>query len=56
MIIIIEDENEINPYHQMVPIKVEKYNIVILQMEQWSILSSLVNYVQYERHPTFFMI
>ena len=36
--------------------KVEKDNMVILQMEQWSILSNVVNYVQYDRHPKIIMI
>ena len=31
--------------------KVEKDNMVISQMEQWSILSNVVNYVQKDRHP-----
>ena len=25
-----------------------------VQMEQWSILSNIVNYVQYDRHPKYF--
>ena len=31
--------------------KVEKDNMIVLQMEQWSVLSNIVNYVQYNRHP-----
>ena len=27
---------------------------VLLQMEQWSILSNVVNYIQYDRHPKHF--
>ena len=36
---------------KLLQIKVEKDNTVISQMEQWSILSNIVNYVQYDRHP-----
>ena len=31
--------------------KVEKDNKIITQMEQWSILSNIVTYVQNNRHP-----
>ena len=47
----LEEEDEINPYHEIIANKVEKDNKDILQMEQWSILSNIVNYVQYDRHP-----
>ena len=47
-------ENEINPYHEIITNKVEKDNMIILQMEQWSVLSNVVNYVQYDRHPKIF--
>ena len=29
----------------------EKTDTILSQMEQWSILSNVVNYIQYERHP-----
>ena len=29
----------------------EKVDIILSQMEQWSILSNVVNYIQYDRHP-----
>ena len=45
------DNDEVNPYHEIVTNKVNKENIIISQMEQWSILSNIVNYVQYGRHP-----
>ena len=45
------DEDEVNPYHDIITNKVEKENIVPSQMEKWSILSNVVNYVQYDRHP-----
>ena len=48
----MDDTNgEINPYHEIITNKVEKDDIIISQMEQWLILSNLVNCVQYNRHP-----
>ena len=44
-------EEDINPYHKIITNKVEKDDALISQMEQWSILSNVVNYVQYDRHP-----
>ena len=41
-------EDKINPYHEIIAIKIEKENIIMIQMEQWSILSNIVNYVQYD--------
>ena len=48
------DVNEVNPYHEIITIKIEKENIIIMQMEQWSILSNIVNYVWHDRHPRHF--
>ena len=47
---------EINPCHEIITNKVEKDNITISQMEQWSILSNVVNYIQYDRYPKILMI
>ena len=49
----MDDTNgEINPNHEIITSsKVEKDGTFISQMEQWSILSSIVNYIQYNRHP-----
>ena len=38
------------PYHGIITNKVEKDNTIISQIEQWLILSNVVNYVQYDRH------
>ena len=48
------DEDKINPYHEIITNKVEEENIITSQMEQCSILSNVVDYVQYERHPKHF--
>ena len=45
------DEDKVNPYHEIIMNKVEKENIITSQIEKWSILSNIVNYVQYDRHP-----
>ena len=43
----IDDTNgKINPYHEIIVNKAERDDTIILQMEQWSILSNVVNYVQ----------
>ena len=46
----LEEEGKINPYHEIITNKVKKDNTMTLQMEQWSILSNIVNYVQYNRN------
>ena len=48
------DEDEVNPYQEIITNKVEKENIITSQMEQWSILSNVANYVQYDRHHSIF--
>ena len=44
------DDDEIYPYHEIITNKIDKENIITSQMEQWLILSNVVNYVQYQRH------
>ena len=52
----IDDTNaKVNPYCQIIVNKVERDDTIISQMEQWSILSNMVNYVQYNRHPKDFL-
>ena len=45
------DEDEINLYHEIITNSIDKENIITSWMEQWSILSNVVIYVQYDRHP-----
>ena len=45
------DDDEVNQYHEIITNKVDKENIITSQVEQWSILSNIVNYVQYGRWP-----
>ena len=45
------DDDEVNPYHNILINNIDKENIITSQMEQWSILSNIVDYVQYNRNP-----
>ena len=46
----MDKNGEINPYHEIIPNEVEKDDTIILQMEQWSVISSVVNNIQYGRY------
>ena len=41
----------INPYHEIIVNNAERDNTILSQMEQWSILSNMPYYVQYNKHP-----
>ena len=43
---------ETNPYKEVIVNKVEKIEPLMIQMEQWSILSNVLNYIQHDRHHT----
>ena len=45
------DEDERNPYDEIITNKIEKENKITSQTEQWSILINIVNYVLYGRYP-----
>ena len=38
-------------YRQLIVNNAEKIETVLSQMEQWSILSNVINYIQYDKHP-----
>ena len=42
---------DIKPYRELILNNAEKIETVLSQMEQWSILSNVVNYIKYDRHP-----
>ena len=45
----IDDTNrETNPYNELMANNAER---LMTQMEQWSILSNVLNYIQYDEHP-----
>ena len=48
---IDDTSDKINPYCNIIVNKAERHNTIISQMEQWSVLSNVVSYVQYDRHP-----
>ena len=46
----IDDKSrEINPYKELIVNNAEKIDPLMTQMEQWSILSNVLNYVQHSR-------
>ena len=44
-----DDSGQVNPYRELVVNNAEKVEMQKTQMEQWSILSSLLNYVQHSK-------
>ena len=44
-----DDSGEVNPYRELVVNNAEKIEMPKTQMEQWSILSNLLNYVQHSK-------
>ena len=42
---------ETNPYRELIVNNAEKIEPLMTQMEQWSIFSNVLNYIQYDRHP-----
>ena len=46
----IDDTNgKINPYSELIVNKVERTEPLMTQLEQWSILSNILNYVQHSK-------
>ena len=46
---IDDTSREINPYQELIVNNAEKIEPLMTQMEQWLILSNVLNYVQYSR-------
>ena len=42
---------EINPNRELIVNSSEKVDTILSQMEQWPILSNVVNYIKYNKHP-----
>ena len=40
-----------NPNKELIVNNPEKMESLLTQVEQWSILSNMLNYIQYDRHP-----
>ena len=48
----IDDTSRVtNPYKELIVNNTEKIEPLMTQVEQWSILSNKLNYIQYDRHP-----
>ena len=45
------DDGDTNPYKELIVNNVEKIEPLLTQMEQWSILSNMLNYIQYDKCP-----
>ena len=52
----IDNKEEINPYCNIIINEHNREKALTSQMEQWSILRNVFNYVQYDRNPRFFII
>ena len=48
---IDDTSRETNPYKELIVNNAEKIKPLFTQMEQWSILSNTLNYIQYDRYP-----
>ena len=46
-----DTSRDVNPYRELIVNITEKIETVLSQMEQWSILNNVVNYIQYYRQP-----
>ena len=46
-----DTSRDINSYRELIVNNTEKVDTVSSQMEQWLILSNVVNYIQYDRYP-----
>ena len=48
---IDDTSRETNPYTELIVNNAEMIEPLLTQMDQWSILSNTLNYIQYDRHP-----
>ena len=48
---INDTSRETNPYKELRVNNAEKLEPLMTQREQWSILSNVLNYIQYDKHP-----
>ena len=42
---------DMNLYRELIVNNAEKVETVLSQKEQWSIISNVINYIQYDKHP-----
>ena len=48
---IDDTSRDTNPYKELIVNNTEKLEPLMTQMEQWSILSNILNYIQHDKHP-----
>ena len=48
---IYDISGDTNPYKELIVNDVEKLEPLMTQMEQWSILSDVLNYIQHDKYP-----
>ena len=48
---IDDTSGDVNPYRELKVNNAEKIEPFLTQMEQWSIPSNILNYIQYDKHP-----
>ena len=48
---IDDTSGDVNSYKELIVNNAEKIEPILTQMEQWSILSNTLNYIQYDKHP-----
>ena len=48
---IDDTSGDTNPYKELIVNNAEKLDPLMTQMEQWSILSNVLTYIQHDRHP-----
>ena len=46
-----DTSGDTNPYKEMIVNNAEKIEPLLSEMEQWSILSNTLNYIEYDKHP-----
>ena len=46
-----DTSGDINPYRELIVNNAERVDMILSQMEQWSILCNIVNCIQYDWHP-----
>ena len=48
---LVDTSRDTDPYRELLVNNVEKIDTILSQMEQWSMLNNIVNYIQYDWHP-----
>ena len=48
---MVDNSGDVNPYKELIVNNAGKIDSALTQMEQWSILSNIINYVHYNKNP-----